>query len=208
MSVNPSRAAPVPITDIHVPDVRHSESLFSKSYGSTPNRLQGTRPLRESLVEASAASAIVTSCTLKLISGWLDPLGLPSTPASTAAEDVVTGKPGPLCDSLGRERLGLEELARALVVEDAPAGVKAGKRVRCEVLGLATTHDVDKLRDAGADLLVGDLSCVKVTGKEERGWMEKLDREDFSGQTMTLMKSHATIEEFHFREITCRTSWL
>ena len=57
-----------------------------------------------------------------------------------------------------------------LVVEDAPAGVKAGKAAGCKVLGLATTHDVDGLRDAGADWLVEDLSCVKVIGKEEDGW--------------------------------------
>lgn len=30
-----------------------------------------------------------------------------------------------------------------LVVEDAPAGVKAGKAAGCKVFGLATMHDLD-----------------------------------------------------------------
>ena len=93
-----------------------------------------------------------------------------------------------------------------LDVEHAPAGVKAGKAAGCKVLGLATTHDVDRLRIAGADRSVENLTCVKVAGKEERGWMEELDREDFCGQTMTLMNFHATIDEiqriFHFRATT------
>ena len=96
-----------------------------------------------------------------LMSGWLVPLGLPSTPVSVAAEDIATDKSGPLFDSLGRERLGLEELVRVLIVEDVPAGTKAGKAAGCKALGLATTHNVDRLRDAGVDWLVEDLRCEK-----------------------------------------------
>ena len=55
-----------------------------------------------------------------------------------------------------------------VVIEDAPASVKAGKAAGCKVLGLATMHDLDRLRCVGGDWLVEDLSCVKVTGKEER----------------------------------------
>ena len=68
-----------------------------------------------------------------------------------------------------------------LVFEDAPAGVKAGKAAGCKVLGLATMHDLDRLKCVGAVWLVEDLSCVRVTGKEERRWMEELSREDISG---------------------------
>lgn len=57
-----------------------------------------------------------------------------------------------------------------LVVEDAPAGVRAGKGAGCEVLGVASTHGVDALRAAGADWVVEDLRCVRVCGKGEEGW--------------------------------------
>lgn len=76
---------------------------------------------------------------------------LPSPPVSIAAADVAAGRPDPACYSLGRERIGLGERERVLVVEDAPAGVKAGKAAGCMVLGLATTHVVEALKNAGAD---------------------------------------------------------
>ena len=60
--------------------------------------------------------------------------------------------------------------APVLVVEDAPAGVRAGRAAGCAVLALATTHPVDGLRDAGADWVVRDLGCVRLAGVGEDGW--------------------------------------
>ncbi|KAL9074602.1 MAG: hypothetical protein Q9161_002195 [Pseudevernia consocians] len=158
--------------------VQQIESLIPPLYGSTAREIPGARPLLESLREANAPWALVTSCTRALVTGWLDLLDLPAPPVSVAAEDVAAGKPDPACYRLGRERIGLgAEGARVLVVEDAPAGVRAGKGAGCAVLGLATTHGVEALRDAGADWVVEDLSCVKVGGKGEDGWgilMEKM----------------------------------
>ena len=106
--------------------------------------------------------------------------------SNVAAEDVAAGKPDPACYRLGRERIGLAgEGARVLVVEDAPAGVRAGKGAGCNVLGLATTHGVDALREAGADWVVEDLRCVKVGGKGEEGWevwIEKMWVEKAAGE--------------------------
>lgn len=169
MSVNLPRLHQL-CTDIYATDVRHIESLIPKSYGSGASEIQGARPLLGSLGEASAPWALVTSCTHTLLSGWLDHMRLPSPPVSVAAEDVAAGKPDPACYNLGRERIGFGERERVLVVEDAPAGVKAGKAAGCMVLGLATTHGVDALRDGGGDWIVKDLSCVKLTGKGEEGW--------------------------------------
>lgn len=101
---------------------------------------------------------------------------LPSPPASVAAEDVAAGKPDPACYDLGRERIGCGERDRVLVVEDVPAGVRAGKAAGCNVLGLATTHDVDQLRDAGADWIVKDLSYVRLAGKGEDGWEISIEK--------------------------------
>lgn len=156
--------------DIYPTDVRHIESLIPKLYGSGVTEIRGARPLLESMGQANAPWALVTSCTRTLLSGWLDLLALPSPPASVAAEDVAAGKPDPACYNLGRERIGLGERARVLVAEDAPAGVKAGKAAGCMVVGLATTHGVDQLRDAGADWIIEDLTCVKVAGKGDDGW--------------------------------------
>ena len=73
------------------------------------------------------------------------------------AEDVSVGKPAPDCYRLGIDRLGLRaETGRGeiLVLEDSPAGVLAGKAAGCAVVGLATTHSIKQLTEAGADWIV------------------------------------------------------
>jgi glycerol 3-phosphatase-1 len=83
------------------------------------------------------------------------------------AEDVERGKPDQACYVLGKQKLGLHEPARVLVIEDAPAGVRAGKAAGLEVLALATTHGVEELVAAGADWIVRDLASVGVMDMDE-----------------------------------------
>jgi beta-phosphoglucomutase-like phosphatase (HAD superfamily) len=49
-----------------------------------------------------------------------------------------------------------------LVIEDAPAGIAAGRAAGARVLGLLTTHSAPALSQAGAgpDLLTADLASV------------------------------------------------
>lgn len=82
------------------------------------------------------------------------------------AEDVENGKPDPTCYLLGRQRLRLPDTARMIVVEDAPAGVQAGKAAGFKVIGLATTHTIEQVKGAGADWIVRDLSSVKFKSFE------------------------------------------
>jgi glycerol 3-phosphatase-1 len=92
-------------------------------------------------------------------------MGLSQPKVLVTAEEVALGKPDPACYRLGAERLGfgsLEEGAEILVLEDAPAGVKAGKQAGYKVVGLATTHAVEQLREAGADWIVRDLESVRA----------------------------------------------
>ena len=44
------------------------------------------------------------------------------------------------------------------MVEDSPAGIRAGKAASCTVVGLATTHSIAQLREA--DWIVKDLQSV------------------------------------------------
>lgn len=80
------------------------------------------------------------------------------------AQDVEAGKPDPRCYLLGRKRLDLGESTSIVVLEDAPSGIKAGKAAGFTVIALTTTHSLEKLRDAGADLIVADLRSVSVKG--------------------------------------------
>ncbi|KJX94800.1 glycerol-3-phosphate phosphatase like protein [Zymoseptoria brevis] len=153
-----------------------AEGLIPQKWGSSAVEIPGSRSLLARLESLKAPWAIVTSGTQPLVSGWLDVMKLSRPKVMVTAEEVALGKPDPACYRLGAERLGfgtLSEGEEILVLEDAPAGVMAGKAAGYKVLGLATTHTVEQLRDAGADWIVRNLesvSAVKVdakTGKVE-----------------------------------------
>ena len=80
-----------------------------------------------------------------------------------SAEQVANGKPDPECYRLGAERLGLVGSSDILVLEDSPAGVTAGKAAGYKVVALATTHDIERLREAGADWIVRDMRSVTMS---------------------------------------------
>lgn len=96
--------------------------------------------------------------------GWLDVLKLVEPKTLVVAEDVENGKPDPTCYLLGRHRLGLDENAGIIVVEDAPSGIRAGKAAGFGVIGLATTHSLDQIKEAGADWIIRDLTSLAVKG--------------------------------------------
>lgn len=69
----------------------------------------------------------------------------------------LPGKPDPALFLEAARRLGVPP-ARAAVIEDAEAGVEAGRRGGFGlVVGVARTSDGRALRDRGADLVVSDL---------------------------------------------------
>ncbi len=79
----------------------------------------------------------------------------------------------PECYHLGRDKLMLSADDRVLVVEDSPAGIRAGKAACCNVVGLATTHSIAQLRDSGPDWIVKDLESVRFVNRNaDTGAME------------------------------------
>jgi alpha,alpha-trehalase len=80
----------------------------------------------------------------------------------TAAEMGLPGKPDPAVFVEATRRLGAT-IERTVVVEDARAGVEAGRRGGFGfVLGVDRTGDADGLLAAGADVVVSDLADVVV----------------------------------------------
>ena len=144
------------------------EGQIPKEYGADAEEIPGARALLASLDEAGAPWAIVTSGTRPLMDGWLEVMRLTSPKNTVVAEDVEQGKPHPACYLLGKSRLGLGAEDSVLVIEDAPAGVRAGKAAGCRVVGLRTTHTVEQIQEAGADWIVEDLQSVKFVGRDER----------------------------------------
>lgn len=81
---------------------------------------------------------------------------------TTAAEMGLPGKPDPAVFVEAAHRLGAT-IGRTVVVEDARAGVEAGRRGGFGlVIGVDRTGDADGLLVAGADVVVPDLANVVV----------------------------------------------
>ena len=55
------------------------------------------------------------------------------------------------------------------VIEDAPAGIRAGKAAGARVIALQTTERDAFLRQAGADWIVKDCASVRLTDSSRNG---------------------------------------
>jgi glycerol-1-phosphatase len=146
------------------------EGLIPQKWGESAVEIPGSRSLISSLGPLSVPWAIVTSGTKPLVTGWLERLSLPKPEHLVVAEDVEYGKPDPTCYKMGLEKLNMQmRAAEVLVLEDSPAGIKAGRMAGCKVLAVVTSHTVDQVVNAGADWVVRDLRSVRVMGKGKGG---------------------------------------
>ncbi|MDQ6741994.1 MAG: HAD-IA family hydrolase [Candidatus Dormibacteraeota bacterium] len=92
--------------------------------------------------------AIVTSGGRRLVAPAFRRLGLPLPTVLVSGDDVVAGKPDPTCYLIAAERLGARAEA-CIVVEDAPAGIRAAAAAGMATLAVATTHAPEELGEAG-----------------------------------------------------------
>ena len=82
----------------------------------------------------------------------------------------LKGKPAPDAFLEGARRIRVEP-ARAVVVEDAIAGVEAGRAGRFGlVIGVDRLGQSQALRQAGADVVVGDLAQVTIAVEPPSAW--------------------------------------
>jgi len=119
--------------------------------------------------------AIVTSCTRPLAEVRIRAGGLPWPKLLVTSADVQRGKPDPEPYLKGAMRLGLAP-ADCLVVEDAPAGIRAGKAAGSPVLALRTTETDVELTAAGADWIVTNLASVHPNASTSTDRIELLLR--------------------------------
>jgi mannitol-1-/sugar-/sorbitol-6-phosphatase len=103
--------------------------------------------------------AIVTSCTRPLAHVRIRAASLPEPAHLVTSNDVKLGKPDPEPYLKGAQLLGVPA-RECIVVEDAPAGIHAGKAAGARVLALRTTASDAELQQAGADWIVDD--CAKL----------------------------------------------
>ncbi len=103
--------------------------------------------------------AIVTSCTRPLAGVRIAAAGLPKPKYLVTSTDVKHGKPDPEPYLKGAQLLDVPA-SECIVIEDAPAGIRAGKAAGARVLALRTTARDAELEQAGADWIVDD--CARL----------------------------------------------
>jgi len=107
---------------------------------------------------------IATSCTRALAEVRLRAAGLPLPKTLTTSSDVKIGKPDPEPYLKAAAKLGFAA-SDCIVVEDAPAGVRAGKAAGARVIAFLTTMIRRSLEDAGADWIVQN--CEDITASSD-----------------------------------------
>lgn len=98
--------------------------------------------------------AVVTSATRPLARARLRAVGIEPPAVMVFAGDVARGKPDPEGYLTAARRLGVEP-AEALVVEDAPPGIEAGRAAGMATVAVTSTHTREEL--GAADAVLGSL---------------------------------------------------
>jgi sugar-phosphatase len=120
---------------------------------------------------------VVTSCTRPLAEVRLRAAGLPIPKRLLTCDDVQNGKPDPEPYLKGASLLGVSA-GDCVVVEDVPAGIRAGKAAGARVIACRTTVSEPELKDAGADWIVDGCKAIALTDVSgaSRGLMLELDQ--------------------------------
>ncbi len=110
--------------------------------------------------------AIATSCVDELARARITAAGLAEPAVLVTSDQVRNGKPAPDCYLHAAERLGVDP-AMCLVLEDAPAGVAAGKAAGMTVWAVTTTHEPGDLGAAdrvaeGLEALLAELRAGRM----------------------------------------------
>lgn len=124
--------------------------------------LPGVRELLTGLRHEGIRQAVGSSAPRKNLDLILEVAGLAEFfEALSSMEDTTRGKPDPEVFLIAAQRLGLEP-KNCLVLEDAIVGVQAARAggMKCIAVSFAGHHPAEKLRNAGANLVVGNLKDV------------------------------------------------
>ncbi len=115
---------------------------------------------------------IATSCTRPLAEVRLRAAGLPIPNTMITSSDVKIGKPDPEPYLKAAAKLGFAA-SDCIVVEDVPAGIRAGKAAGARVIAFLTTMVRRDLEDAGADWIVQNcadiVEATNVASNDDNG---------------------------------------
>jgi len=140
------------------------EVLYRAAARAGVELLPGARPLLQGLHEAGFRQAIGSSAPRANIDLILELTGSGRFfQAVSSSEDTQRGKPDPQVFLVAARKLGIAP-QRCVVIEDAVAGVEAARAggMKCVAVTFVGHHPLEKLKAAGADLVVPTLESVTV----------------------------------------------
>jgi len=127
-----------------------------------PGALEAMRKL----AERGIAQACVSNSGRTIVDANIEALGIGTIIAfSLSLDDVSSGKPDPEPYLKAAAKLGFAA-SDCIVVEDAAAGVRAGKAAGARVIALLTTMSRRDLEDAGADWILHN--CAEITAARDQ----------------------------------------
>lgn len=109
-------------------------------------------------------AAVVTSGTRATARHRLAAVGVPEPEVLVTADDVTVGKPDPTPYLAAAAALGVAA-TRCVVVEDAPAGIAAGRAAGATVIAVATSHPSADLADAHVVVAAPAALTITATGE-------------------------------------------
>src|SRR5258708_4752618 len=112
--------------------------------------------------------AIATSCSRPLAEVRIRTAGLPFPKHLITSTDVQRGKPDPEPYIKAAKILGLTP-ADCIVIEDAPAGIRAGKAAAARVFALRTPAPASELIESGADWIANNLASLRLASTNGDG---------------------------------------
>jgi mannitol-1-/sugar-/sorbitol-6-phosphatase len=115
--------------------------------------------------------AIATSCSRPLAEVRIRAAGLPFPKHLVTSSDVQRGKPDPEPYVKAARTLSLAP-ADCIVIEDSPAGIRAGKAAGARALALRTTAPDPELTQSGADWIVNDLASLRLNSSDHPAQLE------------------------------------
>ena len=109
---------------------------------------------------------VVTSGTRYLATARLKLANLPTPRVLVSADDVSKGKPDPEPYLMGAKLLGMNP-SECLVIEDAPAGIRAAHAGEMKAIAITSTYPASALQEA--DVVVEKLAQIKIKGPDGAG---------------------------------------
>lgn len=147
------------------PEVRglldYKESEFRRR---TPelSPLPGLMELLKRARHGEIKLALVTNAPVENAHALTGAIGLAGTfEVEVFAGDLAAGKPDPLAYSTALERLGASA-EESLAFEDSPSGIASAVGAGIITVGIASTHDPEKLRAAGASYVYPDFDSPEL----------------------------------------------